>query len=152
MKDIGNKVSMTYTCDASSAQLSKAATALRVNYGYSSATYNSTYNYETVMNELSNKKPVILGGGRVSKWWFFNVYDDGHAWVADGMRITTQYHCHIPPYKDMDPEYLEDYAILQFRMNWGWDGRYDAWYGYNGFNPSTDTFNYKPDMITNIRP
>ncbi|MCB6062569.1 conserved hypothetical protein [Flavobacterium psychrophilum] len=48
--------------------------ALKGAFGYSNALYGD-YNYNTVLSELSQNKPVILAGGE-KKYWA-----EGHAWV-----------------------------------------------------------------------
>jgi hypothetical protein len=154
LKDIGSAVGMSYACDGSSATTANAASALVNNFNYKSASYNSTYNYVTVESELYGGHPVILSGGSISKFLFFNVYSDGHAWVADGVTEVTYYKCiAYIPVDDISGLWWDQTAnYLYFHMNWGWSGQYDGWYGFQGFNPGSYTFNYKPAMITNIRP
>ncbi len=137
MRDIGDAVNMDYTCDGSGADTQdEVASSFRNDFGYSSATYSS-YNYQTVKNELSHNRPVILKGGRKSGWWIFGQYKDGHAWVCDG------YLNYINPCWG---------SILKFNMNWGWNGSYNGWYSFNNFNPGEHTFNYKTGMVYNIKP
>lgn len=37
-------------------------------------------------------------------------------------------------------------------MNWGWEGSYNGWYSAGNFNPADRTYNWRPSMITNIKP
>lgn len=137
MKDIGNAVNMSYSCNASSADTQgEVASSFKNDFGYNSASY-SGYNYQTVKSELSNNRPVILRGGRKSGWWIFSQYKDGHAWVCDG------YINYIDPCWG---------SMLKYHMNWGWDGTYNGWYSFNNFNPGDHTFNYKTGMVYNIKP
>jgi hypothetical protein len=137
MRDIGDAVNMNYECDGSGADTQdEVASSFRNDFGYSSASY-SGYNYQTVKNELSYNRPVILRGGRKSGWWIFAQYKDGHAWVCDG------YLNYIDPCWG---------SMLKFNMNWGWNGSYNGWYSFNNFNPGDHTFNYKTGMVYNIKP
>jgi hypothetical protein len=105
-------------------------------FGYSSATY-ADYDYQTVVNELNNNRPVILRGGRNAGWWIFGVYTDGHTWVCDG------YLRYIDPCWG---------SMLHLYMNWGWDGEHDGWHGMSNFNPGGDSYNYDTGMVYNIKP
>jgi hypothetical protein len=67
MVDIGNNVSMNYGCDGSGTKSYKAMNALTGAFGYSNALYGD-YNYNTVLNELKQDKPVILAGGEKEYW------------------------------------------------------------------------------------
>lgn len=138
MKDIGQEVNMTYGCDGSSASTeTEAASSLTGDFQYSSAQYAS-YNYNTVINELNNNKPVILKGGSQSGWWIFSTYVNGHAWVCDG--YNEYFFCDI------------GVTYLYLHMNWGWDGQSNGLYAFNNFNPSGSSFNYERGMVYNIRP
>lgn len=156
MANLASEMGTSPGCDGSGTSTANAATVLKNKYRYISATYNATYNYNTVLAELKGNRPVILSGGKNgTKFWFFNVYQDGHAWVADGYRELDYYTCRIPewpPAPEEVPWWEQTYGTLYFHMNWGWNGQFNGWFGYNNWNPSTYTFNYKPGMITNIRP
>lgn len=157
MKDVGEKLDMEYGCDGSGSQTEDADNVLRNDYGYTSATWSSNYNPAFIFTNISQGRPVILKGGRVGKWWIFNVYDDGHAWVCDGADLVTEYMCNKWE-DDGDPytteyEWLYSGSSMYLHMNWGWagsplDGNFSA---YN-FNPGSNTFNYKIGMVYNIFP
>lgn len=156
MSDIGSKVGMSYTCDGSSAYTQDAATALRNLYNYKSATYAS-YNQTVASDDLFAGYPIILAGGRKDKWLFFNVYADGHAWVADGAQsVNIMKSISYIPVDDVSGFKWQLYAsYLYFHMNWGWgagSGNYNGFYSFDNFNPGTNTFNYGTAMITKIRP
>ncbi|MFC7524795.1 C10 family peptidase [Parapedobacter sp. GCM10030251] len=156
MANIGTAVSMDYDCNGSGTQTSIAATALKNTFGYTSAVWNSTYTPHVVFNNIREGRPVILSGGRKDKWWFFNVYADGHAWVADGYNGGGQEICH--KWEDDGDPYTTEYEWLpngffnRLHINWGWGGTYDGYYDANGFNPGSNTFNYKNGMIVSIIP
>lgn len=140
MKDIGNAVNMDYKCTGSGANTKKEAVkSFKNDFNYSSASYDG-YNYQTVVNELKNKRPVILTGGSKKGWWIFGQYVDGHAWVCDGYKRYS--NC--------------EGSILKLHMNWGWDNNsssgYNGWYSYNNFEVADYTFNYKSGMVYNIKP
>lgn len=153
MRDAGTSVNMNYGCDGSSAKTADAATAFINNFGYTSAQF-SDYNYNTVVSEIKANRPVILSGGN-SGWWIFGNYTDGHAWVCDGLMEVKNYKC-AKLYTPMSPNPIlikqQTSTYLFLHMNWGWSGAFDGYFGYNNFNPSSFTFNYKPEMITNIKP
>lgn len=37
-------------------------------------------------------------------------------------------------------------------MNWGWNDRYNGYYGYNDFVNSNGSYNYKSEVVINIHP
>ena len=106
---------------------------LKNNFSYSSADWSS-YNVNTVKNNLDSNRPVILSGSGD---------DDGHMWVCDGYIQITQYFedCYVVVFK---PSYLH--------MNWGWRGDHDGWYYYSDFSPGQLSFNNDTKMIYNIIP
>lgn len=130
-----------FKCDGTGANLLRAAYVLKNKFGYSSATYAS-YNYNTVLLNVSNNKPVIIGGGNGT---------EGHAWVCDGFRQSKS--CMYDDYGNC----MGSVVLLWFKMNWGYEGQGDAyWYGFNNFNPTIDgevnNFNLNVDMVYNITP
>lgn len=138
LREIGRAVSMNYRCSGSGADTKdKAPNAFKNNFGYSSANF-ANYNYQTVMNELDQGRPVILSGGSRESFWIFGYYSGGHAWVCDGYRQYT------------DPCWG---SYVSLHMNWGWeDGLHNAYYALSNFNPGSSSYNYKPGMIYNIKP
>lgn len=155
MKNIGYAVNMDYGCDGSSAITEqKAPPAFTNNFGYASANYYS-YNYNTVESEIRSNHPVILTGGSNGGWWIFGSYEEGHAWVCDGLQVGRYYECRetMTPFSP-NPILTKQitFTTLYFNMNWGWGGNYNGYYAYNNFNPGSYTFNYQPGMVVNIRP
>lgn len=146
MRDAGNSVGMDWGCSGSSSSTDDAPGALKSTFGFSSANY-SDFNTTTVYNELNGGYPVILRGGeKVTKWLIFNTYDNGHAWVCDGMKY---YRAKIKvpggrfgPVTTCVPSY-------SYHMNWGWSGSHNGW--YNGLSNAVGSFNYKAGMVYNIR-
>lgn len=156
MVDLGVRLNMSYGCNGSSTYTSYTAPVLMNGYHYTSAEWHDNYDAATVFSNLTNGRPVILSGGRQEKWWFFNVYDDGHAWVCDGARWLVSYICHYgeddgDPYS-IDYEWLYNYQVLDFHMNWGWSGSANGYYFTDNFNPAGNTYNYKREMVVNIVP
>lgn len=141
MADIGTSVGMDYSCDVSGADTEDDVPGSFINdFGYQSASY-ADYNRNTVTNNLSNDRPVILRGGSNNGWWIFGVYDDGHAWVCDG--FSQSWYCGT--------------SSLYLHMNWGWGdsqtGRsLNGWYAYNNWDTGENSFNYQKGMIVNIIP
>lgn len=121
-----------------------------LNFGYQSAslagyvngiTENGGYNYQTVVSNLKNRWPVILGA--------YNDYvnilglysyptGSGHIWVCDGYTSTSVVDC----------ESGMSYSTLYFHMNWGWSGLHNDWYAFNAW----PYYSFFPDMIYNIHP
>lgn len=127
-----------YDCEGSSGTMNKTLSTLR-NLGYSNSTkltYSGTSNYIAVTNELRANRPVIFSGGNKGSWFIFPVYKGGHEWVCDGF----------------NESYICGNGLLSLHMNWGWGGIYDGWYSFSGFNPGSMDFNYKSEVIINIRP
>ena len=149
MIDIGNNVSMDYACDGSGTKTYRAMYALKGTFGYSSA-YFGDYNYNTVLSELSQNKPVLLAGGE-KKYWagLIPYYAEGHAWVADG--YMHGYEC----FYDENGYVNGGYGYLLFHMNWGWGNygvNHNMWCGLNNFTAANgNSFNYKRKMIYGIR-
>lgn len=116
-----------------------SANLFKNNFNYSTA-IKAVYNWDIVKSEIASNRPVILSGGtKAKKWLFFNVYEDGHMWVADGYRFS--HYC------DTGQDYL------YFHMNWGWGvNAGNGWFAYNNFNPDNSSFNYLTKMIYNIKP
>lgn len=140
MADIGTSVGMNYSCDGSGAGFDDSEASFTNDFGYQSASL-SDYNRNTVTSNISNNRPVILGGGTNDGWWIFGKFDDGHAWVCDG--FSQSWYCGT--------------SRLYLHMNWGWgdsqSGRsLNGWYAYNNWNPGDSSYNYEKVMITNIIP
>ena len=142
MRDIGNSVGMSYSCNGSSADTKgRVASAFTSSFGYSSARY-ADYNSSTVIQQIRNNRPVILRGGRKSGWWIFSSYADGHAWVCDGYRYSLIY----------SDDCQTAWGYSYFHMNWGWNSTYNGWFSLNNWNPGDYTFNYKRGMVYDIIP
>lgn len=151
MRDLGisSKLDNDYGCSGTSAQSNKIAPTF-ASMGYPTPS-KADYVASTVSTDISNNKPVILCGGKESGWWIFQSYSNGHCWVADGYRLTKLWECRQNPWNPAQFEKYLSTEYVQFWMNWGWGGTSNGWYMNNNFNPGSDTFNYKPQMITNIR-
>lgn len=145
MVDLGSAVSMSYSCDGSGASSDQIASSFRDDFHYSNAA-SSSYDYQTVVNQIIARKPVIITGGRKKNDISFNMYTDGHAWVCDGYQRSSYYSY------DETRGGCNGVTILQLHMNWGWSGSYDGWYSFNNFNPADRTYNYDTKMHYNITP
>ncbi len=123
------------------------------NFGYPSPSYSgfNGYNYFTVKSDLLSNKPVILGGYRGSYWWIFGAVG-GHQWVTDAVYESMYFSCAPDP--NTPGEWISVYTgyDASLHMNWGWGGDYNGWYSAFNFNPADRTYNYAPDMVTNIHP
>jgi hypothetical protein len=139
---------MSYGCSGSGAYHYNVPRTF-ANLGYPTPSYNS-YNYFTVRGDLQQGRPAILGGFRRSVWWIFGS-EGGHSWVADGYSHTDIYTCIADPNTPGEYETVVNAYIASLHMNWGWGGQYNGWFSVVNFNPGGVTYNWNPDMITNIR-
>ncbi len=123
----------TYTCAATSVGSDKnMGTVLKTQFSYTTADW-SNYNYNTVVSNLDQGRPVILSGDNGLK---------GHMWVCEGYRKSLIYS--------------EDCSIglefLHLYMNWGWGIAYNGYFSFNNFNPGNTHYNNNNKMIYNIKP
>lgn len=76
-----------------------------------------------IYEEISNRRPVIIGGDMAS--------GGGHAFVADGYDAS----------KDL------------YHINWGWGGSYNGWFAMSALNPTAKyAFNSKKVAVIGIQP
>ena len=143
MKDVGTNVDMNYGCDGSGTKATNASGAF-IKFGYSQA-FNADYNYNTVVSEISQNKPVIISGGEKKYWAIFPYYADGHAWVADG--YIRGFSCSY----DENGNVNGGYGYLMLHLNWGWNGSFNGYFGFNNFSVNNDSYNYKNKMVYGIR-
>lgn len=137
MKNAGTSVSMQYGCSGSGAYSANIASALKNTFGYSNASYTTTYNATIITNNIDVNKPVILGG--------FPTSSSGHSWVCDGYQSDTYYE------KDALGNCIGTaVTTLYLHMNWGWDSSNDGYYAYNNFNPGTSSYNNNRSIVYNI--
>lgn len=118
------------------------------NFGYRSCdlagyvngyTENGGYKHQTVVSNLDQGQPVILGAysSYTNILGFISFpKGSGHIWVCDG-------------YKKMS---IIGSGYLLFHMNWGWYGAYNGWYTYNDWSSDGGSYNFFPDLVYNIRP
>lgn len=133
---------LQYGCSSTSVKLfCDMSEVLKNSFNYSQAK-KADYNYNTVVNELKNQRPVILSGGKQA----FLTYS-GHMWVCDGYREHK-----ICMYDDYGNN-IGAVTYLFFNMNWGWlNAQFNGWYGLSDFTPGDASYNDKNKMIYNIIP
>ncbi|MCK5537952.1 MAG: C10 family peptidase [Bacteroidales bacterium] len=142
MLDIGYAVDMNYNCGGSSAYTSDIIDVLENTFGYSTNASYTNYNATTLISQLNIGHPVIMRGEDINA--------GGHAWVCEGYQRLKYTYIHNPGTIYEYETYT--YSSPFFRMNWGWNGDYNAWYLYNNFDPSSYNFNNNLKMIVNIYP
>lgn len=141
MHDVGVAVDMDYggySVGGSSASHSKVPGALKNTFHYSSATHGG-FNYNTIVSNISNGMPVILGGcqSKNSVLGITYKYNECHSWVCNGYWRT---------------EY-GTYSTSMLYMNWGWSGAYNGWYAVNSYQIADGSnFQYGLDMVYDIHP
>lgn len=146
MRDIGNATGMDYGCDGSGTNTGNAVSALQNQFGYSSADY-ADKNFSTIESEISSGYPVILRGGeKVTKWLVFNTYQNGHAWVCDGIK---KRKIAIERIVGRGQKIKQCVYSVQYHMNWGWNGSNNGW--FTSSHVSGYDFTYKSKMLYNIK-
>jgi len=121
-------VGMDFGADGSSAQTKNVPTALARYFKYYSGTrYVTRYDDDStwtnlLIDELSAGRPVIYSG-------FPEDDSPGHAFNIDGVDTRGYFH-----------------------LNWGWSGKYNAYYLINNLRPGTFSFNRNQGAVINIRP
>lgn len=135
-----------YTCEGTGGQTKKVDNALKNIFGYTSASFGN-YDYNTVVNEISQNKPVIISGGEREYIVLGLIprYTDGHAWVADG--YIRGYDCTY----DENGHINGGYGYLLLHINWGWNGYFNGYFAFNNFSVNNDSYNYKNKMVYGIR-
>ncbi|NOQ27889.1 MAG: hypothetical protein GQ564_21210 [Bacteroidales bacterium] len=129
--DAGKSIFTVYGCLGSGAEITRVTTALKDNFGYSSAVL-SDFNSNTVISELNYGLPVILGA---------TVREDGrggHVWVCDG--YLRAFFC------------ASGAGYLSLHMVWGMpNANFNAYYYYNGdWTMGEYSLNENKVMITRI--
>jgi hypothetical protein len=164
MFDIGRAVHMTYggyNENGSYASGSNIGGSLVGVFGYSSAKYDDSYSdtndFQTVVNNIKAKQPVILiGCAGESTNWLGMITDlwDCHAWVCDGYMETY--------YNNPDGTIIGGSSM--FHMNWGWyeynfsttNPDYNGWFVADDWtvkrSDRTFDFQYGLQMVYNIHP
>ncbi|TDO83864.1 Spi protease inhibitor [Flavobacterium chryseum] len=150
MRNLGfsNNLDMNYGCSSSSADRHNIGRTFS-NMGYPSTNFGS-YNYGTVKYEIAYGRPVILCGSEKAEFLIFGS-KSGHCWVVDGVGEIEYYECIPDP---NTPGEVMSHLISTngyLHMNWGWSGSYNGNYSNGNFNPGGNSYNWKPDMVTNIR-
>ncbi len=149
MLDIGNRLGMSYSGTGSSSSLSQSVAA-----NYDLTYTHSSYNYQTIKNDLQNSKPVNITA--------FTSDGSGHSWIIDGIGKKTRHFVISKHFEytenwmyesewfytfdelraryhvNSEYDYIEEDGGTSttelLRMNWGWDGSYDN--GYYSTYPS----------------
>ena len=141
---IGAGVGMDYGSDGSGATDGAALRYLRGRYPYARMI---PYSFDVIKRQLDRKdskghrKVVYFTGGTKLKTWWCNTFggpefmciDKGHAWVADGYKITAtiglkrnfNYYDEVISSGEV---IIRKYRYIH--MNWGWGGR-NGWVSYD---------------------
>lgn len=135
MADIGRAANIQYTCIKSSTTSKCMLDALKNDFGYSNATL-ANFDVSKVEWSLDYRRLVILSGTSTQR--------GGHAWVCDGFR---RYIAHII---DDNGHHTDCGTYYYLHMNWGWNGKYDGWYGYSNWTVDGASINKDKKMIYNI--
>ncbi|MFB9293857.1 Spi family protease inhibitor, partial [Persicitalea jodogahamensis] len=110
--------------------------------GFSNGGNSTNFIYSSLKIEIGNGYPVILWGSSCT-----TCFGDYHIWIADGIdeHRYSSFNCSTLQ--------CDEWIYTYVRMNWGWQGDYNGWYGVSSFNPAgTEYMNSNLRMITGIRP
>ncbi len=122
MRFIGDWVIIDYATDYAMALPEKIPTFLN-NMGFSSDLKD--LDHATVMNEIKSGRPVILK----AKTPAFLISLNHHIWVCDGY------------------QYNPNTGAKYYRMNWGWYGGQNGWFGIDNWTPSGNDYTKGRKMI-----
>lgn len=160
MREMGYRVNATYTYSGTTFTYDQVRSVF-MSFGYTASNLLD-YSCSSIKNQLSQKRPVFVGGQRLVG------YDDsgnaqysGHAWVADGYK---HWHVHYITYK-VTPTLLgerreiyleEDYDYDFLHYNWGYDGKCNGYFSdgifkLNQSNASAGGFDNPDYSNTNSR-
>lgn len=159
MADAAREVHTNYGCNGSSATgTTRVVTAFRQYFGYSSASYSSTYRPHDVVNNLNMGWPVILGGYTNSFMGWGT--GSGHSWVCDGYRAYqdegTEY-CYYDEY-GYETCQIPYYYRVELHMNWGWGGNHNGWFSSTYFGADVNgqamphNYNCNLDELLDLHP
>jgi len=139
MQDIGAKVAMNYSCDASGTYSTKARTVLVTHYNYNASKVVGL-SFNPLISNLKSSKPVYLDGCRIREiktqpikvgifgWTIGKTtysYKDCHAWVADGFEVINRTIVYKSGHSFTFP------IAEHIHMNWGWGTSvWNGWYDY----------------------
>lgn len=144
MKECGDALYMKYAMEGSSAYLIMPSEALRYDFGYAETTdlvmrenYTAKQWDALIYQELSHKRPVIIGGTSVSP----DSGESGHEFIIDGYQAKS--------------------GQGYYHVNWGWGGTSDNYYLLALLNPSSqgtggnagsDGYNYGIGAVIGVQP
>lgn len=97
-------------CNNTSIKFSYVDDIFKSKWGYKNAVLDTYNSYQSLVDPLSNGHPIIAA-------------NKDHAWIYDGCQHWNE--CVV------DGQWI---GYLLFHINWGWNGKYDAWYGFNDVN------------------
>lgn len=146
MRDAGDAVGMTWSCNASSAYVSNIPQALKDSFAYNNGSHTNIYSSirGLIVANLNSGIPAILGACaqeiRHGFWPFYTYeYDVCHAWICDGY-IFVQDACN---------------TVMTFHINWGWGGEDDGYFFYNNWDLPIDgvgAYQYAHSLAYNLFP
>lgn len=125
LTDFGQSSSSAFEIRVPSALINNFGYDAGVSYKKRSEVDADTWN-DIIINEIVNKRPVILSGQDVAS---------GHAFVIDGCKIEEN--------------------LCYYHVNWGWGGSADGYFSYDNLNPKVSkqhSYNDQQTIIYNIKP
>jgi len=166
MLGAGMYVHTDYGANGSSAKTSDVPAALKTYFGYAPAVKHTDYDFSAVAREIGARRPVILNGKRDS---FLGIISyNGHAWVCDGYTFLSSRRkttvvvingMEMPVRVDYVPidGWIAEYSMSYLHMNWGWDGKYNAWFhphnwGFSNNRGEYIDYKHGKGMVINIYP
>ncbi len=123
----GVAVNMNYGANASGAQVTAAASALRNFFNFESVLAVAYKNSYTTANWENLLRTELLAG-RPMFYFGTDLTQGGHAFVCDGYQNENYFH-----------------------FNWGWSGYYNGYFYVSNLNPGTYQFNSQQGAIIRIQ-
>jgi hypothetical protein len=132
------KAFKSYGCSASGANTGDVPDALEDHFGFGSGgTYEDYERIDrwVIKTDIDANRPVIFRGCEERTTFLgWAIYDECHAWLGDGYRITGD----------------DCFKHFWYHMNWGWDGENDGFYYQTDWENPDGNFRYGQKFIHNI--
>ncbi len=167
IRSIGRGVKMTYHEGGSHPDWKNLNFLTNLNYreisflkkiGYNAKSYNLPNKTYILIDELKEKRPVIMCGFKCQ----FIIPKDGHSWIADGYKTLTYAYImnesqaaykgvdfRLIAYNDIPVRYLlDEYTNDYFHFNFGWGGTNNTWFLYNYVNFESIDFDTHLKIVT----
>jgi hypothetical protein len=159
----GHLLKTTYSGKGSKARLDSLSNILK-RWGINNSIAN--YSDSLVRHIIYQNEPIIASGAQEPN---NDEKPKGHAWIIDGYKtckVIRQNYYYISDttltedvLRKIKKEHCNGYDewqmpdIVQYHMNWGWNGFYDGWYNHDSWMPDIQLeYNWNQLLLYRIRP